>query len=79
MHLLLHLLLLGNNPHVSNIKAQDKQPANLQLLTSWEVVGVAVMIINYIISYRTTIIVYQMICDNSTSPIMALPLTGMLP
>ena len=35
------LTLLGNNSHVSDIKVQERQPANLQLLTSWEVVGVA--------------------------------------
>ena len=36
------LTLLGNNSHVSDIKVQERQPANLQLLTSWEVVGVAI-------------------------------------
>ena len=35
------LTLLGNNSHVSDIKVQERQSANLQLLTSWEVVGVA--------------------------------------
>lgn len=35
------LLLLDNNSHVSDISLQEKKPANLQLLTSWEVVGVA--------------------------------------
>ena len=36
------LMLLGNSSHVSDIKVQERQPANLQLLTSWEVVGVAI-------------------------------------
>ena len=73
------ILLLGNNCHVSNVKLQERQPANLQLLTSWEVVGVA---INYVIiyyNYREITIAYQMTYDNSTSPIMASILTGVLP
>ena len=73
MYLLLHLMLLGNNCHVSNVKLQERQPANLQLLTSWEVVGVAVNDVTILYcNYRETILAYQMIYDNSTLPIMAL-------
>lgn len=73
-------MLLGNNCHVSNVKLQERKPANLQLLTSWEVVGVAIndVIILYI-NYREITIAYQMIYDNSTLPIMASHLTGLLP
>lgn len=72
-------MLLGNSTHVSNVKL-ERQPANLQLLTSWEVVGVVVddVIIVYS-NYRRIIIAYQMIYDNSTSLIMAFLLNGVLP
>ena len=45
-------MLLGNSTHVSNIKIKERQPANIQLLTSWEVVGVAVddVIVIYIVT-----------------------------
>ena len=78
--LLLHSMLLGNNCHVSNVKLQERQPANLQLLTSWEVVGVVIndVIILYY-NYREMPIAYRMIYDNSTLPIMASLLTGVLP
>jgi len=33
------VLLLGNSPHVSDVKLQERKPANLQLLTNWEVVS----------------------------------------
>ena len=72
-------MLLGNNCHVSNVKLQERPVANLQLLTTWEVVGVAIDDVTVLYNCREIIMAYQMIYDNFTLPIMALLSTGVLP